>query len=159
MLPTDVACVTCIAHLGEAEYQLLPEADASVVAEHLSECPDCRLFKEQLDTTRQILAATPAPEPATDLTELLDDTRSAAADGRIEQSLRRLCARPATLDVEDADELVQQTLLDAISKGRIPESGELGRDPAPYGVGRAERGHREPRRGCRPWLVGRGPRR
>jgi DNA-directed RNA polymerase specialized sigma24 family protein len=123
--PTEVACAACIARLAAAEYQLLPETDADVVAEHLSECPDCRLFGEQLDTTREVLAATPAPERRADLAEVLEETRSELTDGRIEQSLGRLYRVADALGVEDADELVQQTLLDAISRGATVDSGAL----------------------------------
>ena len=122
---TEFACAACVAQLAEAEYQLLPETDAEVVAEHLSECPDCRLFKEQLDTTREVLAATPAPERSGDLADLLGVAQSELTDGRIEQSLGGLYRIAAALGVEDADELVQQTLLDAVSKGAALDSGAL----------------------------------
>jgi DNA-directed RNA polymerase specialized sigma24 family protein len=123
--PTEFACALCVAHLAEAEYQLLPETDAEVVAEHLSECPDCRLFKEQLDTTREVLAATPAPEHRADLADVLERARSELTDGRIERSLGGLYRIAAALDVEDADELVQQTLLEAIRSGATLDCGAL----------------------------------
>jgi DNA-directed RNA polymerase specialized sigma24 family protein len=120
---TEFACAACVAQLAAAEYQLLPETDADVVAEHLSECPDCRLFKEQLDTTREVLAATPSPEPSGDLADLL--AQSELADGGIAKSLGGLYRVAAALGVEDADELVQQTLLDAVSKNTTLDSGAL----------------------------------
>lgn len=33
-----VACAVCVTHLAEAEFELLPETDAEVVTEHLSQC-------------------------------------------------------------------------------------------------------------------------
>jgi DNA-directed RNA polymerase specialized sigma24 family protein len=121
----DVACAACVAHLAEADYQLLPEADAEVVREHLSECSDCRLFKQQLETTREVLAAMPAPQLTADLAAVLEEARSERADRRVEPLLPRLYRVAAALEVEDADELVQQTVLDAISSGTALDSGEL----------------------------------
>jgi DNA-directed RNA polymerase specialized sigma24 family protein len=121
---TNLACAECVAHLAEVEFQLLPETDAEVVTEHLSECPDCRLFKEQLDSTRDLLAATPAPELTTEIADVLKESQSELADSSIE-SLDRLYRVAAALDVEDTDELVQQTLLDAVSEGATLDSGAL----------------------------------
>jgi DNA-directed RNA polymerase specialized sigma24 family protein len=121
---TSLACAECVAHLAEVEFQLLPETDAEVVSEHLSACPDCRLFTEQLDSTRDLLAATPAPELTAEIADVLKESRSEIADSSI--SLDRLYRVAAALDVEDADELVQQTLLDAISEeGTTLDSGAL----------------------------------
>lgn len=121
---TDLACAECVAHLAELEFQLLPEADAEVAAEHLSQCPDCRLFTEQLDSTRNILAATPAPKLTPEIADV-EESQSELADGRTEPSLERLYRVAAALGVEDADELVQQTFLDAVSHGATLDSGAL----------------------------------
>lgn len=120
---TSLACAECVTHLAEVEFQLLPETDAEVVSEHLSGCPDCRLFTEQLDSTRDLLAATPAPELTAEIADVLKESQSELADSSI--SLERLYRVAAALDVEDADELVQQTLLDAVSKGATLDSGAL----------------------------------
>ena len=120
---TSLACAECVAHLAGVEFQLLPESDAEVVSEHLSECPDCRLFTEQLDSTRDLLAATPAPELTAEIADVLTEAQSEIADSSI--SLERLYRVAAALDVEDADELVQQTLLDAVSEGATLDSGAL----------------------------------
>lgn len=122
---TDFRCAACVAQLTEAEFQLLPETDAATVTEHLSQCPDCRLFNEQLDTTREILAATPTPEVTVDLAHVLGETGSEPADQRVEPSLDRLYRIAAALGVEDVDELVQQTLVDAIAQGAALDTGEL----------------------------------
>jgi len=122
---TNLACAECVAHLAEVEFQLLPETDAEVVTEHLSECPDCRLFKEQLDSTRDLLAATPAPELTAEIADVLKESQSELADSSIEPSLERLYRVAAALGVGDADELVQQTLLDAVSEGATLDSGAL----------------------------------
>ena len=122
---TNLACAECVAHLAGVEFQLLPETDAEVVTEHVSECPDCRLFKEQLDSTRDLLAATPAPELTAEIADVLKESQSELADSSIEPSLGRLYRVAAALDVEDADELVQQTLLDAVSEGATLDSGAL----------------------------------
>jgi DNA-directed RNA polymerase specialized sigma24 family protein len=137
---TGLACAVCVAHLAEAEFELLPETDAEVVTEHLSQCPDCRLFKEQLDTTREIIAATRAAGPTADQADdVLEEAQSNLADGRNELSLARLYRVAAVLDVEDADELVQQTLLDAVSEGASFDSAELIRRLTRTAAG--ERGH------------------
>jgi DNA-directed RNA polymerase specialized sigma24 family protein len=120
---TSLACAECVAHLAEVELQLLPETDAEVVSEHLSECPDCRLFTEQLDSTRDLLAATPAPELTAEIADVLKESQSEIGESGI--SLERLYRVAAALDVEDADELVQQTLLDAVSEGATLDSGAL----------------------------------
>jgi len=120
---TNLACAECVAHLAEVEFQLLPETDAEVVSEHLSECPACRLFTEQLDSTRDLLAATPAPELTGEIADVLKESLSELADSSI--SLERLYRVAAALGVEDADELVQQTLLDAVSEGATLDSGAL----------------------------------
>jgi DNA-directed RNA polymerase specialized sigma24 family protein len=120
---TSLACAECVAHLAEVEFQLLPETDAEVVSEHVSECPDCRLFTEQLDLTRDLLAATPAPELTAEIADVLKESQSELVDSSI--SLDRLYRVAAALDVEDADELVQQTLLDAVSEGATLDSGAL----------------------------------
>jgi DNA-directed RNA polymerase specialized sigma24 family protein len=120
-----LACAACVAHLAEVEFELLPETDAEVVTEHLSQCPDCRLFKEQLDTTREILAATPAAGLTADLADVLEEAQSDLDDRRNELSLERLYRVAAALDVEDADELVQRTLLDAVSEGASLDSAGL----------------------------------
>ena len=122
---TGLECAGCVAHLAEAEFELLPETDAEVVAEHLSQCPDCRLFKEQLDTTREILAATPAAGLTADLADVLEEAQSDLDDDRNELSLERLHRVAAALDLEDADELVQRTLLDAVSEGASLDSAGL----------------------------------
>lgn len=123
-----VACAECVAHLAEVEFELLPETDAEVVTEHLSQCADCRLFNEQLDTTREILAGTPALGQIPDLADVLEEARSEVAEGRNELSLERLHRVAAALDVDDADELVQRTLLDAVSEGASLDSpGLIGR--------------------------------
>jgi DNA-directed RNA polymerase specialized sigma24 family protein len=122
---TGLACALCVAHLAEAEFELLPETDAEVVTEHFSQCPDCRLFKEQLDMTREIIAAAPAAGLTADQADVLEEARSNLADGRNELSLARLYRVAAALDVEDTDELVQQTLLDAITEGASFDSAEL----------------------------------
>ena len=122
---TGLACAGCVAQLAEVEFELLPETDAEVVTEHLSQCPDCRLFKEQLDTTREILATTPAAGLTADLADVLEGAQSDLDDGRNEPSLERLYRVAAALDVEDADELVQRTLLDAVSKGASLDSAGL----------------------------------
>ena len=129
-------CAACVAHLADLEFGLLPEIDARVVSEHLDACPECRLFKEQLDTTREVLAGTPAP----DLVDVLDHARAELADGRLEHSLEALYRIASALDVDDPDELVQDTLLDAISKGRTLSSVEL----ADALIRRAHRAHRPP---------------
>lgn len=123
---TDFTCATCVAHLVEAEFQLLPESDTDVVNQHLSECPDCRLFNEQLERTRDVLAATPTPELSDDLAEVLQATQVDLADGNYEASLSRLYRIAGALDLENADELVQQTVLEAISAGRTLDLGDLG---------------------------------
>jgi DNA-directed RNA polymerase specialized sigma24 family protein len=120
-----LACAACVAHLAEVEFELLPETDAEVVTEHLSQCPDCRLFKEQLDTTREILAATPAAGLTADLADVLEEAQSDLDDDRNELSLERLHRVAAALDLEDADELVQRTLLDAVSEGASLDSAGL----------------------------------
>jgi DNA-directed RNA polymerase specialized sigma24 family protein len=125
VLHTDFACAACVARLAEADFHLLPEVDAEVVAEHLSGCRDCRLFTEQLDTTREVLAAAPAPERTADVTEVLEQARSALAGGSVEQSLGGLYRIAAALGVDDPDELVQQTLLDAVRRGTTLDSREL----------------------------------
>ena len=122
---TGLACAGCVAQLAEVEFELLPETDAEIVTEHLSQCPDCRLFKEQLDTTREILAATPAAGLTADLADVLEGAQSDLDDGRNEPSLERLYRVAAALDVEDADELVQRTLLDAVSEGASLDSAGL----------------------------------
>lgn len=120
---TSLACAECVAHLAEVEFQLLPETDAEVVSEHLSECPDCRLFTEQLDSTRDLLAATPAPELTAEIADVLKESQSEPADSSI--SLDRLYRVAAALGVEDPDELVQQSVLDAVSEGATLDSGAL----------------------------------
>ena len=122
---TSLACAECVAHLAEVEFQLLPETDAEVVSEHLSECPDCRLFTEQLDSTRDLLAATPAPQLTAEIADVLSESQSELADSSTEPSLERLYRVAVALGVEDADELVQQTLLDAVSEGATLDSGVL----------------------------------
>ncbi|MGH8952579.1 MAG: hypothetical protein ACRDX9_14300 [Acidimicrobiia bacterium] len=122
---TNLACAECVAHLAEVEFQLLPETDAEVVTEHLSECPDCRLFTEQLNSTRDLLAATPAPELTAEIADNLKESQSELADSSTAPSLERLYRVAAALGVEDADELVQQTLLDAVSEGKTLDSGAL----------------------------------
>ena len=112
---TGLACAACVANLAESELQLLPETDAEVVSEHLSQCPHCRLFNEQLDTTREILASMRAAGLTADSSAVSTEAQSDPVDFRSELSLERLYRVAAALDVEDADELVQQTLLDTLS--------------------------------------------
>jgi predicted DNA-binding protein (UPF0251 family) len=124
---TGLACAVCVAHLAEAEFDLLPETDAEIVTEHLSQCPDCRLFKEQLDTTREILAATPTAGLPDDLADVLQERQSDLADGN-ELSLETLHRVAAVLDVQDADELVERTLFDAVNEGAsLDSAGLIGR--------------------------------
>jgi len=96
------------------------------VNQHLSECPDCRLFNEQLERTRDVLAPTPTPELSDDLAQVLQATQVDLADGNYEASLSRLYRIAGALDLENADELVQQTVLEAISGGRTLDLGDLG---------------------------------
>jgi DNA-directed RNA polymerase specialized sigma24 family protein len=111
--------------LAELEFRLLPEADAEVVTEHLSECPDCRVFNDQLHATRELLARTPTLQLTPDVADILEEAQSELADGRIEHILKGLYLVASALDVEDADELVQETLTNAISTGATLNSGEL----------------------------------
>lgn len=122
------ACAACVAHLAEAEFELLPETDAEVVTEHLTQCPHCRLFNEQLATTREILAAIPAPRLTADVADVLREAPSDPADPGNELSVQRLYRVAAALDVEDADELVQRILLDAVSEeASLDSAGLIGR--------------------------------
>jgi DNA-directed RNA polymerase specialized sigma24 family protein len=120
--PAKLACAAFVGQLAEVEFRLLPESDADVVTEHLSECPNCRLFREQLDTTRELVAGSPATELTADILEV---AKAELADGRIERTIKALYRIASTLDVDDADELVQETLIDAISRGTALNSVEL----------------------------------
>ena len=119
--PAQLACAACVGQFAEVEFRLLPETDAEVVTEHLSECPDCRIFKEQLDTTRELVSGT-RPELTADV---LEDAKSDLADCSIEHSVKALYRIASTLDVDDADDLVQETLADAIGRGTRLSSVEL----------------------------------
>jgi len=111
--------------MADVEFRLLPEIEAAVVTEHLSQCPDCRVFKDQLDITREILAGTPTADLTPDVGEILEEAKSELADGRIENTLRGLYRVASALDVEDADELVQEVLVDAIGRGAPLNSVEF----------------------------------
>src|SRR5262245_6210789 len=66
-------CAACVDQLTRFQTSLIEEADAEIVREHLSSCPSCRLFSEQLETVADFVgSAEPAALP--DNLSVLADT-------------------------------------------------------------------------------------
>jgi DNA-directed RNA polymerase specialized sigma24 family protein len=110
-------CALCIARFSEEGAGLLPETDAEISRQHRAECPDCRLFTEQLDLTRDVLAAAAVagiggsdPRP-----------RTLGSDWSVED-LRGIAT---ALGIEDAEDVVQEVLVEAIADGRSLHADEL----------------------------------
>jgi DNA-directed RNA polymerase specialized sigma24 family protein len=116
-----LACAACVEHLTHAEFGVLPEVEAAVLSEHLSACPDCRLFSDQVDETRHLVALASGSLGA----GAGDVTRRDLVGDRSEVSLGALYRVAAELQLDDPDELVQETLLRAISAGHGLETAGL----------------------------------
>ncbi|MEZ5165021.1 MAG: zf-HC2 domain-containing protein [Acidimicrobiales bacterium] len=104
----DLVCIECIAQLTRYQTGLLPDDDTEVVDEHLAGCPDCRLFSEQLDATRDFLGDLPAPDLPESLSAFEHSSDAVMA------GLYRLANR---IDPDNASDLVQTTLLAALETG------------------------------------------
>jgi DNA-directed RNA polymerase specialized sigma24 family protein len=91
------------------EFDLLEDDDAEVVAEHVAGCPDCRLFTEQVDRTREIVRHVAANH----------------ADPEAERSLAQLYRAAGELDLRDVDDVVQQAAVDALGVGSLARADEF----------------------------------
>ena len=115
---TDATCATCVEQLTTFQSGLLPESDRETVSEHLTSCPYCRIFVDQVDQSRRLLASAPPPEPPADLSRRLAEAFSSSpAPGDVPGTVARLHRLATSLRVDDPDDLVQQTLLSGLERG------------------------------------------
>lgn len=120
---SNATCATCVEQLTTFQSGLLPEGDRETVSEHLTTCPDCRIFVDQVDESRRLLRSAPPSEPPVDVSlRLAEAFASSPAPGDVAGTVARLHRLATALRVDDADELVQQTLLSGLERG----TGELG---------------------------------
>ncbi len=128
-MPSELLCIDCVRGLTRFQTGLLDEPDSDVVAEHLSECANCRLFANQLEATSDLLGvigeAAPLPESFADVIDQLGVTPGETIP---DEAVRRLCAVADAVAPADAAELVQQTLTDALDRSPKFDVGELVHD-------------------------------
>lgn len=115
----ELPCSACIDQLTRFQTGLLEEADSAVVAEHLSSCPSCRLFADQVETVTQFVGSgEPARVPG-NLAVLFDGPMGDSVDrpDDVVDLVRSLYGLAETLDPDASEDLVQATLLAALEKG------------------------------------------
>lgn len=115
----ELPCSACIDQLTRFQTGLLEEADGTVVAEHLSSCPSCRLFSDQVETVAEFVGSgEPAAVPG-NLAILFggSDGDSVGRPDGVADIVRSLYGLAETLDPENAEDLLQATLLAALEKG------------------------------------------
>jgi DNA-directed RNA polymerase specialized sigma24 family protein len=117
---SELPCPACIDQLTRFQTGLLEEADTAVIAEHLSSCPSCRLFSDQVETVAEFVgSADPTPVPD-NLAVLFDDVGGSPVDrpDDLTDIVRSLYSLAETLDPDTSEDLVQATLLAALENGR-----------------------------------------
>ncbi|WP_294568598.1 sigma factor-like helix-turn-helix DNA-binding protein [uncultured Arthrobacter sp.] len=114
---TNPTCATCTDQLTSFQSGLLPEYDRETVSEHLTTCPQCRIFVDQVDQSRRLLASAPPPEPPVDVSRrIAEEFASSSATTDISDIVARLHRLAMTLGVDDPDDLVQRTLLAGLER-------------------------------------------
>jgi len=121
----ELSCAACIDQLTRFQTGLLEETDTEVVREHLSSCPSCRLFSDQVETVADFVGAGEPTVVPDNLSVLFDGADDSAVDRPhdLTDIVRSLYRLAGTLDPDAPEDLVQQTLLAALEEG--PEALEL----------------------------------
>jgi DNA-directed RNA polymerase specialized sigma24 family protein len=115
---TNATCATCTEQLTTFENGLLPESDRETVSEHLTTCPQCRIFVDQVHESRRLLKSAPLPEPPVDVSRrIAEEFAFTPATTDVPDIVARLHRLATTLQVDDPDDLVQQTLVTGLERG------------------------------------------
>ena len=114
---TNPTCATCTDQLTTFQSGLLPEGDSETVSEHLTSCPQCRIFVDQVDESRRLLRTAPPPEPPADVSQwIAEEFAFDPATPDVSDIVARLHRLATNLRVDDPDDLVQQTLLTGLER-------------------------------------------
>ena len=115
----ELACPACIDQLTRFQTGLLEEADTEVVREHLSSCPNCRVFSDQVETVADLVGSREPTEVPDNLSVLFDGADDSSIDrpNDLTDIVRSLYRLAGTLDPDASEDLVQQTLLAALEEG------------------------------------------
>lgn len=115
---TSGTCATCTEQLTTFQSGLLPESDSETVSEHLTTCPQCRIFVDQVDESRRLLRSAPPPAPPVDVSRrIAEEFAFSPATTDVPDIVARLHRLATSLQVDDPDDLVQQTLLTGLERG------------------------------------------
>jgi DNA-directed RNA polymerase specialized sigma24 family protein len=114
--PNTLSCAGCTNQLTRFQTGLFAEADAAVVQEHLDSCPNCRLFSDQIDAVVDFVGSGEPVDVPESVSSLLDDFMASTVHqpGDVTRTIGSLCRLADSLDPNNAEDLVQQTLLAAL---------------------------------------------
>nr|WP_221383183.1 hypothetical protein [Actinoplanes polyasparticus] len=114
------ACADCIAQLTHLHVDVLDPKNRTTVLEHLALCPDCSTFAGQLQDADALLQfrSRDIPRAKVDGLPPTDEVKEAVS------ALQEIAA---SLDAENADDLVQDVLSDALAAGDSFELAALTR--------------------------------